>query len=168
MVAGFAAAVLGRGVGHGEHPGHGAGGVGGKILAAAFGIAPSRGGLEQSQQRARRRLAASRPEARQTFLDGRGKERHEPAPLSGKRRAGGRLEQRFGLRRDPQSKRAFAGEIPKRRRGHGAELGARGEGGGVGLFLRRAHRLEQRADMRLQNAGEQGRFVGVSAANAGR
>jgi len=166
LIFGFAGTVLGRGVGHGENAGHGAGGIGGKILAAAVGIAPSRGGFQQSQQRAGRRLAASRPEARQTFLDGRGEERDQPAPLSGKRRAGGGLEQRLGLRRDPHREHPLAGQIPERRRGHGRELGARGEGSCVGLFLRRAHRLEQRADMHLQNTGKQGRFVGVSAAEA--
>ncbi|MBX5453603.1 MAG: hypothetical protein K6U10_06665 [Acidobacteriia bacterium] len=166
MVAGFAVTVLGRGVGHGQHSGHGARRVGGKILGAAVGIAPGSGGFEQSQQRPRRRLPASRPEARQTFLDGRGEERDQPAPLSGKRRAGERLEQRLGLGRDPHREHPLAGEIPKRRGGHGAELGTRGEGSRVGLFLRRAHRLKQRVHMRLQNAGKQRGFVRIGTAEA--
>ncbi|MCL6492336.1 MAG: hypothetical protein K6U10_11050, partial [Acidobacteriia bacterium] len=119
MVAGFAVTVLGRGVGHGENAGHGAGGVGGKILGAAFGIAPGSGGFEQSQQRAGRRLAASRSKPGQRFLDGRGKERDQPAPLSGKRRAGSRLQQRLGLRRDPHREHPLAGEIPERCGSHG-------------------------------------------------
>ncbi|MBX5473175.1 MAG: hypothetical protein IRZ23_12005 [Acetobacteraceae bacterium] len=166
MVAGFAVTVLGRGVGHGQHSGHGARRVGGKILGAAVGIAPGSGGLEQSKQRAGRRLAASRSKPGQRFLDGRGKERDQPAPLSGKRRAGRGLQQRLGLRRDPHREHPLAGQIPERRRGHGRELGARGEGSRVGLFLRRAHDLEQRVHMRLQNAGKQRGLVGVGAAEA--
>jgi hypothetical protein len=168
LVAGLAGTVLGRGGGHGEHPGHRTGGVSGEILIAALGIAPARGGFQHCQQRARRRLPAPRPKPGQRLLDDRGEQRRQPTPLGGQRIARGGLEQRRGLWRNPQRLCPFARQIRKRRRGHGGKPGARGGSGGDGLFLRRAHRLQQRVRVRFQNGGEQRGFVRIGAAEARR